>query len=149
LLNRDSVIVQIVLSDVETGVVIVCMSGSFESWGLNSTHTRGTLVPVEEPSTASKADFCAWCSKPGSRVEIRFNPSGTCLAHTLINALALRQNKSDCRWVRHRGMADRECQIECKARLRRARASAALSSCAKAAARKKWASGKVPPIDLN
>src|SRR4051794_37936481 len=26
--------------------------------GLNSTHIHGTLVPVEEPSTASKADSC-------------------------------------------------------------------------------------------
>jgi hypothetical protein len=31
------------------------MSGSCESWGLNSTHIHGTHVPVEEPSTASKA----------------------------------------------------------------------------------------------
>ena len=32
------------------------MSGSCESWGLNSTHIHGTHVPVEEPSIASKAD---------------------------------------------------------------------------------------------
>jgi hypothetical protein len=38
-------------------VVTVCMPGSSESWGLNSTQTYGTLVPVEEPSTASSADF--------------------------------------------------------------------------------------------
>jgi hypothetical protein len=31
------------------------MSGSCESWGLNSTQIHGTHVPVEEPSTASKA----------------------------------------------------------------------------------------------
>ena len=31
------------------------MSGSCESWGLNSTHIHGTHVPVEEPSTASRA----------------------------------------------------------------------------------------------
>jgi hypothetical protein len=31
------------------------MRGSCESWGLNSTHIHGTHVPVEEPSTASKA----------------------------------------------------------------------------------------------
>jgi hypothetical protein len=33
------------------------MSGSCESWGLNSTHIHGTHVPVEEPSTASGADL--------------------------------------------------------------------------------------------
>src|SRR6476620_10743262 len=33
------------------------MSGSCESWGLNSTHIHGTHVPVEEPSTASGADI--------------------------------------------------------------------------------------------
>jgi hypothetical protein len=38
-------------------VVTTCMSGSCESWGLNSTHIHGTHVPVEEPSTASKADI--------------------------------------------------------------------------------------------
>src|SRR6476620_1047152 len=38
-------------------VVTVCMSGSCESWGLNSTHIHGTHVPVEEPSTASGADM--------------------------------------------------------------------------------------------
>jgi hypothetical protein len=27
--------------------------------GLNSTHIHGTSVPVEEPSTASKADSCS------------------------------------------------------------------------------------------
>jgi hypothetical protein len=32
------------------------MSGSCESWGLNSTHIHGTHVPVEEPSTASEAE---------------------------------------------------------------------------------------------
>ena len=37
-------------------VVINCMTGSSESWGLNSTHFRATHVPVEEPSTASQAD---------------------------------------------------------------------------------------------
>src|SRR5664280_3257559 len=36
-------------------VVIVCMFGSSKWWGLNSTHIHGTHVPVEEPSTASKA----------------------------------------------------------------------------------------------
>jgi hypothetical protein len=36
--------------------VTACMFGSSESWGLNSTHIHGTSVPVEEPSTASKAD---------------------------------------------------------------------------------------------
>ena len=35
-------------------VLTVCMIGSSESWGLNSTHLHGTHVPVEEPSTASK-----------------------------------------------------------------------------------------------
>jgi hypothetical protein len=34
-----------------------CMIGSSESWGLNSAHFHGTHVPVEEPSTASKADI--------------------------------------------------------------------------------------------
>jgi len=33
------------------------MLGSSETWGLNSTHFHGTHVPVEEPSTASGADF--------------------------------------------------------------------------------------------
>jgi hypothetical protein len=33
------------------------MIGSSESWGLNSAHFHGTHVPVEEPSTASKADI--------------------------------------------------------------------------------------------
>jgi hypothetical protein len=32
------------------------MTDSSESWRLNSTHFRGTHVPVEEPSTASQAD---------------------------------------------------------------------------------------------
>jgi hypothetical protein len=31
------------------------MTYSSESWGLSSTHVHGTHVPVEEPSTASKA----------------------------------------------------------------------------------------------
>jgi hypothetical protein len=35
------------------------MPGSSESWGLNSTQTYGTLVPVEEPSTASMAEETA------------------------------------------------------------------------------------------
>ena len=38
-------------------VVTVCMTGSSELWEFSSTHFRGTRVPVEEPSTASKADF--------------------------------------------------------------------------------------------
>src|SRR5947199_1092820 len=37
-------------------VVIDCMLGPSESWGLNSTHIHGTHVPVEEPSTASTAE---------------------------------------------------------------------------------------------
>ena len=32
------------------------MLGSSERWGLNSAHFHGTQVPVEEPSTASKAE---------------------------------------------------------------------------------------------
>ena len=36
-------------------VVIVCIFGSSKLWGLNSAHIHGTHVPVEEPSTASKA----------------------------------------------------------------------------------------------
>src|SRR5262249_29974118 len=36
--------------------------------GLNSTHFHGTRAPVEEPSTASKADIC---SAPG---DVRFGP---------------------------------------------------------------------------
>src|SRR5664280_494908 len=40
------------------------MFGSSKWWGLNSTHIHGTHVPVEEPSTASKADSCA-ATKPG------------------------------------------------------------------------------------
>src|SRR5262245_22776142 len=35
------------------------MFGSSKSWGLNSTHLHGTHVPVQEPSTASKADMCS------------------------------------------------------------------------------------------
>jgi hypothetical protein len=38
-------------------VVIVCMIGSLESWGLNSTHIHGTRLPVEEPSAASEANI--------------------------------------------------------------------------------------------
>jgi hypothetical protein len=36
--------------------------------GLNSTHFHGTHVPVEEPSTASKADMC------DTRKNVRFGP---------------------------------------------------------------------------
>jgi acyl-CoA synthetase (AMP-forming)/AMP-acid ligase II len=32
------------------------LTGSCESWGFSSAHIRGTHVPVEEPSTASRAD---------------------------------------------------------------------------------------------
>jgi hypothetical protein len=39
--------------------VIACMFSSSESWDFNSTHVYGTHVPVEEPSTASKADSCS------------------------------------------------------------------------------------------
>ena len=39
-----------------------------QSWGLNSTHLHGTHVPVEEPSTASKADMC------GALIDVRFGP---------------------------------------------------------------------------
>jgi hypothetical protein len=35
------------------------MFSSSESWDFNSTHVYGTHVPVEEPSTASKADICS------------------------------------------------------------------------------------------
>ena len=41
-----------------TAVVTVCMFGSSESWGLIGTHINGTHVPVEEPSTVSRADIC-------------------------------------------------------------------------------------------
>src|SRR5215468_9425326 len=40
-------------------VVIVCILAPPNRGGLNSTHIHGTSVPVEEPSTASKADKCA------------------------------------------------------------------------------------------
>jgi hypothetical protein len=44
------------------------MVGSFESWGLNSTHIHGTLVPVEEPSTASIADItCLFAQQEADR----------------------------------------------------------------------------------
>src|SRR5450759_4314427 len=67
-------------------VVIVCMFGSSESGGLNSTHIHGTHVPVEEPSTASAADIeCVVIDNRldkslGSRahistVTLRFSPS--------------------------------------------------------------------------
>jgi hypothetical protein len=36
--------------------------------GLNSTHIHGTRAPVEEPSTASKADMC------GAISDVRFVP---------------------------------------------------------------------------
>jgi hypothetical protein len=36
---------------------MICMLGSSESWGLNSTHFRGAHAPVEDPSTASRADI--------------------------------------------------------------------------------------------
>jgi hypothetical protein len=36
--------------------------------GLNSTHIHGTRAPVEEPSTASKADIC------GATSDVRFGP---------------------------------------------------------------------------
>src|SRR5215472_8866779 len=38
-------------------VVIACMFPPPNRGGLNSTHIHGTSVPVEEPSTASKADI--------------------------------------------------------------------------------------------
>src|SRR6202051_2452136 len=38
-------------------VVTVCMDSSSESWEPQQPHIRGTLVPVEEPSTASKSDL--------------------------------------------------------------------------------------------
>jgi hypothetical protein len=41
---------------IEQITAIACMSGSSEPWGLNSSHIHGAHVPVEEPSTASKAD---------------------------------------------------------------------------------------------
>src|SRR5262249_51941621 len=44
------------------------MFGSSKSWGLNSTHLHGTHVPVQEPSTASKADMC------GAKRHVRFGP---------------------------------------------------------------------------
>src|SRR5262249_55653662 len=44
------------------------MFGSSKSWGLNSTHLHGTHVPVEEPSTASKADMC------GAQAHVCFGP---------------------------------------------------------------------------
>jgi hypothetical protein len=45
------------------------MFSSSESWDFNSTHVYGTHVPVEEPSTASKADSCSaanWGELPAS-----------------------------------------------------------------------------------
>jgi hypothetical protein len=39
------------------------MFGSSESWAFNSAQFHGTHVPVEEPSTASKADV-SLCKKP-------------------------------------------------------------------------------------
>jgi hypothetical protein len=51
-------------------VVIACMTGSFESRGLNSTHIHGTRVPVEEPSTASKSEVrCPATERPESIVD--------------------------------------------------------------------------------
>src|SRR5262245_2912429 len=44
------------------------MFGSSKSWGLNSTHLHGTHVPVQEPSTASKADMC------GAAAHVCFGP---------------------------------------------------------------------------
>jgi hypothetical protein len=38
-------------------VVAACMIGSSKCGSINSTHIHGTHVPVEEPSTASKADI--------------------------------------------------------------------------------------------
>src|SRR5215469_16075168 len=38
-------------------VVIVCILAPPNRGGLNSTHIHGTSVPVEEPSTASKAEL--------------------------------------------------------------------------------------------
>ena len=39
-------------------VIVLHDSGSSELWSLDVTHTRGTHVPVEEPSTASDTDIC-------------------------------------------------------------------------------------------
>src|SRR5215475_10235768 len=56
------------------------MFGSSKSWGLNSTHLHGTHVPVEEPSTASKADMC------GAKEHVRFGP----IADILVSGMSAR-----------------------------------------------------------
>src|SRR5215470_10272759 len=45
-------------------VVIVCILAPPNRGGLNSTHVHGTSVPVEEPSTASRADIATSTSRP-------------------------------------------------------------------------------------
>src|SRR5262249_17792476 len=44
--------------------------------GLNSTHFHGTAVPVEEPSTASKADSCTAASALSGMLAIRLRSGG-------------------------------------------------------------------------
>src|SRR5215831_11144063 len=43
---------------------------------LNSTHFHGTAVPVEEPSTASKADSCTAASALSGMLAIRLRSGG-------------------------------------------------------------------------
>jgi hypothetical protein len=52
-------------------VVLVCITGSSESWEPWQTHIHGTHVPVEEPSTASKADITALLNQLVSAGESR------------------------------------------------------------------------------
>jgi len=48
-----------------------CMLDSSESGNLNRLHVDGTRVPVEEPSTASKADSCSATKLPTLRAHDR------------------------------------------------------------------------------
>ena len=54
-------------------VVTICITGSSESGGLNSTHIHGTRVPVEEPSTAS---ITAQKEFQAGRIISQMSPSG-------------------------------------------------------------------------
>jgi hypothetical protein len=69
------------------------MLGSSESWGLNSTHIFGTDVPVEEPSTASRADIVP-------------TPAGV---QDVVNLIGLPKNllRTTSRWHTSRQLSER------------------------------------------
>ena len=56
--------------------MIVCMASSSESWEPISAPIFGTLVPVEEPSTASQTDLVGTAKYPYS---IKLERIGQCL----------------------------------------------------------------------